>query len=164
LASAVSSALPDAEAEPSHCRRLPGFELTLAAEAPDAKRHDPQEDEDDDALMPFGVDTGSAVALANGFAVAGIRGASQAFVALVGEQASRRVELGELHGDAETPALSAFDERVLVALRSSDAAGFTIKLGSVAVAGGDVEWGYELSKLGKAVTDIDVAVSGAHRG
>ncbi|HVY26585.1 MAG TPA: hypothetical protein VHB79_08520 [Polyangiaceae bacterium] len=165
LASTASSALsqPDAEAEPSHCRRLPGFELTLAAEAStDAKRRDSQEDEDDDALMPFGVDTGSAVAVPNGFAVAGIRGAGEAFVAVLGEQASRRVDLGELHGDAETPALSAFDERVLVALRSSDAAGFTIKLASVPLVGGDVEWGYELSKLGKAVTDVDVAVSGAH--
>ena len=102
LASAASSASPqpDTEAEPSHCRHLPGFELTLAADAPpEAKRGDPQEDEDDDALMPFGVDTGSAVAIANGFAVAGIRGAGQAFVALVGEQASRRVDLGELHGE-----------------------------------------------------------------
>lgn len=163
LAPAASSALAPAEdpAE-SHCRRLPGFELTLAADAPSAKSAEAQADEDDDALMPFGVDTGSAVASPNGFAVAGIRGAGQAFVALLGEQTSRRVDLGELHGDAETPALAALDERVLVALRSSDAAGFTIKLGSVPLASGGVEWGYELSKLGKAVTDVDLAVSGAH--
>lgn len=165
LASAPSSAqvLAEDPAEVSHCRRLPGFGLTLEAEAPsDTKRAEPKEDEDDDALMPFGVDTGSAVAQPLGFAVAGIRGAGQAFVALVGEQASRAVDLGELHGDAETPALAALPDRVLVALRSSDAAGFTIKLGSVPLTTGGVEWGYELSKLGKAVTGVDLAVSGAH--
>ena len=121
---------------------------------------DPGEDEADDALLPFGVDIGEAVATPAGFAVAGLRGAGQAFLALLGGQGSRRVELGVLHGEAESPALSVVGDRVLVALRSSDAAGFTIKLGSVSSAGGEVAWGYELSKLGKSVTGLELAVSG----
>jgi hypothetical protein len=48
-----------------------------------------------------------------------------------------------------------------VALRSSDAAGFTVRLGQIAAAAGGVEWGFELSKLGKLVSSVDVATSGA---
>jgi hypothetical protein len=53
-------------------------------------------------------------------------------------------------------------QRVLVALRSSDAAGFTLKLGSLAGPEASVvEWGYELSKLGKTVTGVELATTGA---
>ena len=80
---------------------------------------------------------------------------------LAGEHSSRRVDLGELHGDPETPALAALGSGVLVALRSTDAAGFTLKLGSVAGPGSaEVSWGYELTKLGKTVTDVELATSG----
>jgi hypothetical protein len=122
---------------------------------------DPSEDEDDDALLPFGVAIGTAVSMPFGFAVAGIRGTGQAFVALLSERASRRVELGELHGDPETPGIAAVSERLLVALRTTDAAGFTIKLGSIGgPESGAVEWGYELTKLGKAVTGLELASDG----
>src|SRR6478752_623468 len=50
--------------------------------------------------------------------------------ALLGERASRRIDLGELHGEPETPSIAAVGERLIVALRTTDAAGFTIKLGS----------------------------------
>jgi hypothetical protein len=155
-------ALPEPE-EVSHCRRLPELAMTLEADAaPAPKPPVAGEDEDDDALLPFGVDIGSATPTPFGFAVAGMRGAGQAFVALLSERASRRVDLGELHGDAETPGLAALGERVIVALRSTDAAGFTLKLGSIAgPQGGAVDWGYELSKLGKTVTGVELAAAGA---
>lgn len=153
--------------EPSRCRRLPAFGLTLdgTPASPDKRRQpspDEAVDDDDDALLPFGVDMGAAVPTTYGFAAAGLRGAGQAFVALLGERASHRLDLGELHGDAETPALTAAGERVVVALRSSDAAGFTIKLAQVVGPEGSVEWGHELSKLGKDVTGLSVALSGDH--
>jgi hypothetical protein len=159
--SALASALPVAE-EMTHCRHLAAPALTLEAEVTPSseKRPATSEDEDDDALLPFGVDVGTALPTPGGYAIAGLRGAAQAFVGLLGEGGSRRVELGELHGDAETPAIAVAGERVLVALRSSDAAGFTIKLGSVPLAAGDAEWGYELSKLGKSVTGLELATSG----
>src|SRR5204862_5337289 len=153
--SAVGSALPEPE-EMTHCRRRPDFTMTLEAEAAPAGKPSvvgQDEDEDDDALLAFGVDIGMATPTPFGFAVAGMRGAGQAFVALLGEHTSQRVDLGELHGDAETPGLAVLGQRVLVALRSSDAAGFTLKLGSLAGPEASVvEWGYELSKLGKTVT------------
>jgi hypothetical protein len=159
-----SSAAPPAGAEPSRCRRLPAFGLALdGTPAPPDKGRQPSSDEaddDDDALLPFGVDMGAAVPTSYGFAAAGLRGAGQAFIALLGERASHRVDLGELHGDAETPALTAAGERVVVALRSSDAAGFTIKLGQVVGPEGSIEWGHELSKLGKDVTSLSIALSG----
>ena len=171
--SAVPSAPPSAEDVngadgaplPALCRRLPGYALTLEAPPlpkPAKGAEQSAGDEDDDALLPFGVDVGSAVPLPSGFAVAGIRGAGQAFVALLGEQASHSIELGELHGDAETPALAPAGEGVLVALRSTDAAGFTLRLGRVTNAESRaVEWGFELTKLGKTVTGVEVAVAGA---
>lgn len=158
-ASASASALPQPE-EMTRCRRLPDLALTLEAptlaQKPDSE---PNEDEEDDALMPFGVDIGAAVSVPEGFVVAGVRGAGQAFLALVGERGARRVDLGELHGDVETPGLAAAGERPLVALRSTDAAGFTIKLGRLGTSA--VEWGPELSKLGKTVTGLSLAVQGA---
>lgn len=172
-ASALPSALAlgddgnpaDGAAPPAQCRQLPSFGLTLDAVALPGHAKSTTEapaDEDDDALLPFGVDIGSAVALPSGFAVAGIRGAGQAFVALLGERASHRIDLGELHGDAETPAIAPLGEGLLVALRTTDAAGFTIKLGRVAGAEGSaVEWGFELAKLGKTVTGVQLAAVGA---
>ena len=44
-------------------------------------------------------------------------------------------------------------ERVVVAVRTSDAAGFTLKLGQLQGAQGAIEWGYEHAKLGKAVAE-----------
>jgi len=173
LVSALPSAPAPAEdgsdgvAPPAQCRQLPGYGLTLDAVATPAPAKPAPErveegDEDDDALLPFGVDLGSAVATSSGFAVAGIRGAGLAFLARVSDHASLRIDLGELHGDAETPALAAAGDDVLVALRGTDAAGFTLKLGRVAgVAGSAVEWGFELSKLGKTVTGVALATAGA---
>lgn len=157
----MGAALPVAE-EMTRCRRRPDFTLTLEAEAPANKPPlDGQEDVDDDALMPFGVDIGTALSTPFGAAAAGIRGAGQAFVALLGERASRRVDLGNIHGDAETPSLALVGERLLVALRSSDAAGFTIKLGSIAgLESNSAEWGYELTKLGREVTSVQLAAAG----
>jgi len=156
----LGSALPTPEPV-SHCRRLPGPTLTLEPDAPaPAQKAGAQEDEDE-ALLPFGVDLGSAVTLPSGFAVAGIRGQGQAFVAMLGEQASRRVDLAELHGDVQPPALVASVDEAIIALRSTDAAGHTIKLGKVKAAAGGVEWGYELTKLGKLVTSVGLAVSGS---
>jgi len=158
--SAAPSALP-AAVEESRCRKVPGSSLTLEGEAaPSPPTGEPGED-DDDALLPFGVDLGSAIATPKGFALGGVSGKGQAFVALLDENASRRVDLGELHGDPETPGLASAGDRVVVALRSTDAAGFTIKLGSIALAGGGVEWGHELTKLGSGVTGLDLAVTGA---
>jgi hypothetical protein len=155
------SAVP---AEPSRCRRLPGYALTLEGgpAAADKSRQvaGEEQEDDDDALLPFGVDMGAAVPTTYGFAAAGLRGAGQAFVAVLAERASHRLDLGELHGDAETPALAATGERVIVALRSSDAAGFTVKLGQVVGPEGALEWGYELSKLGKELTGLTVAAAG----
>ena len=156
-------AVPAAEA--SRCRRLPGYALTLEGNpAPVDKGRqvgaEEQEEAEDDALLPFGVDMGAAVPTTYGFAAAGLRGAGQAFVALLAERASHRLDLGELHGDAETPALAASGERVVVALRSSDAAGFTVKLAQVVGPEGALQWGYELSKLGKELTGLTVATAG----
>ena len=174
--SAAASALPsalapvedgttDGASAPAQCRPLPGFGLTLDAVVVPGSGKPTSEasgDEEDDALLPFGVDIGEAVALPSGFAVSGIRGAGQAFVALLGERASHRIDLGALHGDAETPAIAPIGEGLLVALRTTDAAGFTIKLGRIAGAESSaVEWGFELSKLGKTVTGIELAVAGA---
>jgi hypothetical protein len=165
LAPGEEGSVPEGVAAPAQCRRLAGFGLTLdAVVTPGSVKPgtDPADDEDDDALLPFGVDIGAAVPLPSGFAVSGIRGAGQAFVALLGERASHRIDLGELHGDAETPAIAPLGEGLLVALRTTDAAGFTIKLGRIARADGSaVEWGFELSKLGKTVTGIELAVAGA---
>lgn len=150
---------------PSQCRGLSAYGLTLdAVVTPKAGKGatDVPADEDDDALLPFGVDIGAAVPMPYGFAVAGIRGAGQAFVALVSDKAPQRIDLGELHGEAETPALAPLGEDLLVALRSTDAAGHTIKLGRVTGATGSaVAWGAELSKLGKTVTGVELATSGA---
>jgi len=164
VAPSLGAALPVPE-EMTRCRRRPDFSLTLEADTPANKPPlDTQEDVDDDALMPFGVDIGTALSTPYGAAAAGIRGAGQAFVALLGERASRRVDLGDIHGDAETPSLALVGERLLVALRSSDAAGFTIKLGSITgLESNSVEWGYELTKLGREVTSVQLAAT-AERG
>jgi len=136
--------------------------MTLEADAAPPKAAQPGDDEDDDALLPFGVDIGAALPTSFGFAVSGLRGTGLAFVALLGQHGSQRVDLGELHGDAETPALAVAGSSVLVALRSTDAAGFTLKLGQLADAeSASVAWGYELSKLGKTVTGVQLATSGA---
>jgi hypothetical protein len=150
--------------EPTHCRRRPEFAISLEAGPARSKRDDPLVDDDDDAaLLPFGVDIGAALATPFGFAVAGVRGEGQAFVALLAERSSRQVDLGVVHGDPETPAIAAAGERVIVALRSTDAAGFTLKLGRI---GGPessaVEWGYELSKLGRTVTGVELAADAKH--
>jgi hypothetical protein len=163
LAGGASSAhvpLPGSSEQPSRCRRLPGWALSLDPEAQAPAPAEHGDAGDDEARLPFGVTTGGALTLRSGFAVAGIRGEGQAFVALLGEHQSRRVDLGQLHGDVEVPALAADGERVIVALRSSDAAGFTVKLGQIAAALGGVEWGFELSQLGRAISSLDVAVSG----
>lgn len=159
-ASIASSASP--VEEPTQCRRRSDFTLALDAEPARVKDdEETTEDEDDDARLPFGVDVGAAVPTPFGFAVAGIHGTARAFVALLAERGSRRIELGELHGEPETPAIAAVGERLIVALRSTDAAGFTIKLGSVAgPESSAAEWGYELTKLGKAVTGVQLATAG----
>jgi hypothetical protein len=158
--SQVASALPSPE-EMTRCRRRPDYTLTLQPEAVGEKPAESASDEDDDALLPFGVDVGTALPTPFGFAVVGMRGAGQAFAALLGARESRRVDLGQLHGDAETPGFTLVGERLIVALRSTDAAGFTIKLGSIAGAESSaVTWGYELSKLGKAVTSVQLAATG----
>lgn len=169
--SVVAPAVPSADdasasdpASPAQCRALAGFGLTLDAAPTPAAKAAPEgsEDEDDDALLPFGVDVGEAVPTSRGFALAGIRGAGQAFVARLNDHGGQRIDLGELHGDAETPALAPLGDDVLVALRGTDAAGFTVKLGRIAGADGNaVEWGFELSKLGKSVTGVQLAASGA---
>ena len=173
MGSALPSALPtgddgsavDGAAPPAQCQARPGFKLTLdAVVASGSAKGTPEApaDEDDDALLPFGVDVGGAVPTPAGFALSGIRGAGQAFVALLAERASHRIDLGELHGDAETPAIAPLGEGLLVALRSTDAAGFTIKLGRIASAEGSaVEWGFELAKLGRTVTGVELAAAGA---
>jgi hypothetical protein len=155
---ASSAALPGDPEAPSHCRAVPGYALTLAGDSPASPGSEPATSEDDDALLPFGVDIGAAVPTLSGFAVSGIRGAGKAFVALLDARDSRRIDLGDLHGDPETPAVAAAGERVIVALSSSDAAGYTIKLGQI--AGSGLEWGYELSKLGKAVSSVGLALAG----
>jgi hypothetical protein len=148
----------------TRCRRRPDFGLALETSRPVAKPEEPTEDEEDDALLPFGVDVGDAVPTPFGFAAAGIRGAGQAFVAVLGERSSRRVDLGELHGDAETPTVASYGESLLVAVRTTDAAGFTIKLGRVAgPESSAVEWGHELTKLGRSVTSVELAAQ-AGRG
>jgi hypothetical protein len=154
-----------AAAEPSHCRRRADLGISLEAGPASTKADDALVDEDGDAaLLPFGVDIGAALTTPFGFAVAGIRGEAQAFVALLGERTSRQVDLGAVHGDPETPAIAAVGERLLVALRSTDAAGFTLKLGSIAgPESSSAEWGYELSKLGKTVTGVELAAD-ATRG
>lgn len=164
-ASGASASGPSAPRELSRCRRLPGYGLTLETDAPasGARTRDlgtDEPDEEDEALLPFGVDLGAAIPTASGFAVAGVRGAGQAFVALLEERASRRVDLGVVHGDVEPPALAGAADGVVVALRSSDAAGFTIKLGRIGAAAGAVQWGYELGKLGRAVSHVNLAISG----
>jgi hypothetical protein len=161
--SVVSSAPPTPE-QLSRCRRRADFGLALDAQpAPPPNDADATEgeDENDDALLPFGVDIGVALPTPFGFAVTGMHGTAQAFVALLAERASRRIDLGELHGDAETPAIAAVGERLIVALRSTDAAGFTIKLGSIAgPESGAAEWGFELTRLGKVVTGVELAADG----
>jgi hypothetical protein len=138
--------------------------LLEAASAPAKQELAPDDDEGDSALLPFGVDVGAALPTPFGFAVAGIRGEGHPFVALLGERSSRRIDLGEIHGDPETPAIAAVGERLIVALRSTDAAGFTLKLGRIAgPESGNAEWGYELSKLGKTVTGVELAAD-AKRG
>jgi hypothetical protein len=143
---------------------LPTYGLTLEGDPVPADKGrqvaGDEQQEDDDALLPFGVDMGAAVPTTYGFAAAGLRGAGQAFLALLGERSSHRRDLGELHGDAETPALAGSGERVVIALRSSDAAGFTVKLAQVVGPEGALEWGYELSKLGKELTGLTVAIAG----
>ena len=160
---------PDGAPLPAQCRHLPGYALTLEAPPlpkPGKADRETAEDEDDDALLPFGVAIGGAVPTPFGFAVAGIRGAGQAFAGLVGEHASHRIDLGELHGDAETPALAPAGDGLVVALRSTDAAGFTLRLGRISGAEASVvEWGFELSKFGKMVNGVAVAVAvGGTRG
>lgn len=163
--SGSSAALPGPE-QLSRCRKLAAPGLTIEPDAPapgraPASLAQADEEDEDAARLPFGVDTAAAVTLPSGFAVAGIRGAGQVFVALLGEAGSRRVDLGVVHGDVEAPALAAAGERVLVALRSTDAAGFTLKLGQIAAASGGIEWGAELGKLGKLVSSVDLAAQGA---
>lgn len=158
IASASASVAPP-EGEPSHCRRRADLGISLEGGAGPAKRDDALVDEDGDpALLPFGVDIGPALTTPFGFAVGGIRGEGQAFVALLTERGSRPIDLGTVHGDPETPAIAAVGERLLVALRSTDAAGFTLKLGSIAgPESSSPEWGYELTKLGRAVSGVELA-------
>ena len=59
--------------------------------------------EEDEALLPFGVDLGSAVTLPSGFAVAGIRGQGQAFVEIrvmkrdIGKPKGLRIAVARFH-------------------------------------------------------------------
>ncbi len=161
-ASAGAPAASARPAEPSRCRPLTSYALALQAPPlpAAAKQLAPAEEAEEDPLLPFGVDVGQAVPTSYGFAVAGLRGAGQAFAAILSERASRTVELGVLHGDAETPTIAAAGERVVVALRGSDAAGFTLKVGQIQGPNGSVEWGYEHAKLGKEVTGVALALAG----
>ncbi len=146
--------------EVGRCRRHADFGLTLDADSARPPAPEATEEEEDDALLPFGVDIGAALGTPFGFAAAGIRGAGQAFVALIAERKSHRIDLGQVHGDSETPAIAALGERVFVALRSTDAAGYTIKVGDIAgLHSNAVVWGHELSKLGKQVTAVQLAVA-----
>ncbi len=161
-ASAGAPAAPSgAPAATSRCRRLSAFALSAEGAPSPSTEEAPRGDEgeDDDALLPFGVEVGQALPTTFGFAVAGLRGSGRAFLALLGER-SRTVELGALHGDAEPPALAVDRERVVVALRTTDAAGFALKLGQLSGAEGGIEWGYERSKLGRTVTGVTLALSG----
>ncbi len=146
----------------TRCRKRSDFGLALDAPSSALKPAGVAEsEEEDDALLPFGVDIGAAVSTPFGFAASGLRGVGQAFVAVFGARASRRIDLGELHGDAETPALASHGEGLLFALRTTDASGFTVKLGRVSSAESSAaEWGYELTKLGRAVTGIGLAARG----
>src|SRR5215216_4265707 len=63
LSPAEEGSMPDVASTPAQCRRLPGFGLTLDAvvAAGSAKpAADAADDEEDDALLPFGVDIGAA--------------------------------------------------------------------------------------------------------
>jgi hypothetical protein len=156
-----SSAAPPAE--PTRCRRRSEVAVSLEAAPSALNEPAPSEDEEDDELLPFGVDIGAARSTRFGFAVSGIRGQGRAFVTLLGERGAQQVDLGELHGDAETPAIAAVGEQLIVVLRSTDAAGYTLKLGSLALPQGSaVVWGSELSKLGKSVTGVELAADAAH--
>ncbi|RYZ05310.1 MAG: hypothetical protein EOO73_19995 [Myxococcales bacterium] len=144
----------------TRCRKRSEFELVLESPRAAPRQEEATEEEEDDALLPFGVEIGEAVPTPFGYAAAGIRGVGEAFVAVLGAGRSRRVELGELHGDAETPAVASYGQSLLVALRTTDAAGFTIKLGRIAgPESGSVEWGYELTKLGRSVTSVELAAT-----
>src|SRR5688572_899867 len=81
---ASAAGLPVPAAEPSRCRRLPGYALTLEGNPGPADKGrqstGDEQEEDDEALLPFGVDMGAAVPTTYGFAAAGLRGAGQAFV------------------------------------------------------------------------------------
>ncbi len=118
---------------------------------------------DDDALLPFGVELGGGIATSSGFALGGIEGGGNAFLVHLAERGSERVELGRVHGDPEAPAVTSAGERVVVVLGSSDAAGRTLKLGQWShAAGASVEWGYEASKLGRAVSSVGLAIAEEH--
>jgi hypothetical protein len=139
--SSAPSAAPAASASPpsGRCRELPGEPLRVG-EAKAGRTRPPAEDEqdEDDATLPFAPHLGEAVALSGYFAVAGQRpggGGTEDVIALVTDdgRSGRVVSLGRVYGDVDPPVLSARGAEILLAIPDSDAKGGTLKLSILGV-------------------------------
>jgi hypothetical protein len=134
--SARPSAVASASASPpsGRCTELPGQPLRIG-DARAGRPRPPAEDEqeEDDATLPFAPHLGEGVALAGYFAVAGQRpggGGTEDVIALLTDdgRSGRVVPLGRVYGDVDPPVLAARGAEVLLAIPDSDAKGGTLKL------------------------------------
>lgn len=142
---AVASARPSASASatpsppPGRCKELSGEPVRVGTAAAGRARPSVEEDQDeDDATLPFAPHLGEGVALPGFFAVAGQRpagGGTEDVVALVAEdgRSGRVVSLGRVYGDVDPPVLAARGAEVLLAVPDSDAKGGTLKVSVLGV-------------------------------
>ncbi len=139
-ARASASAAPAASGE--RCRTVLGPVVTLG-EAPKAKpkaSENEEEDEVDDATLPFAPHVGDAVALRGHFAVGGQRpgaGGTEDVVAVLSDdgRSGRVISLGRVYGDVDPPTIAARGAELVILVPDADAKGGTLRLFALAVSG-----------------------------
>jgi len=129
----LASAAPPA---PRCSAAAPGKAFTVgerSAPAPESPEVDDGEGPTDEPGLPFAIELGSAVATADGFAVAGLStkaAKTTAIVVLVDADAGRGqlVELGRLHGDSDPPELASQGDDLFALVHDTDAGGELLRL------------------------------------
>ena len=142
------------------CRETSGSQVVVLGTG-----EPPQELEEDGEVgqeLPFSVELGAARPGRGRFGVAGLenrRGATFAFAAIVaGDGTGQAIELLRVFGDAEPPAVRAFEDGYLIAAASTDAAGPTLRLMRIdpPFSGRDVRRGEEVTGLRRDVSGFSL--------
>jgi hypothetical protein len=124
-----------------------GLRVTLGAPAPAASA----EEGDDGIGLPFSPEVGGAVPFEKGFLTGVLEpskegtGAALLFLSEA-EKATKRIDLGRVHGDVLAPRAIVRDKNVVAIVPDGAPNGSILRLASVADASGDarVSWGHDL--------------------